>query len=160
MTLEQVLEFIESNKDNENAIRDIELATRPHIMRYRAIKKGVSTEVAQVKKKDSKVLAGSSAVAKGLDIEASAIANELWREVKSRYEWVKEENMRKWAEDIEKIHRIDKFDYVTIMTVMRWSQQDDFWQQNIRSGANLRKHFDKLLIKTKKFVDNSRVDTV
>lgn len=55
----------------------------------------------------------------------------------------------KWARDIEKLHRIDGYDYKLIQAVLEWSQQDDFWKQNIRSGATLRKQFTQLLIRIK-----------
>ncbi len=50
-----------------------------------------------------------------------------------------------WAEDIEKIHRIDGVPYNTIMEVIRWCQNDSFWWKNIMSGDKLRKQMPKLL---------------
>jgi hypothetical protein len=55
----------------------------------------------------------------------------------------------RWAKDIEKIHRIDGYDYKMIEAVLEWSQQDEFWKQNIRSGATLRKQFTQLLVRIK-----------
>ena len=56
-----------------------------------------------------------------------------------------EKYAEKWAASIEKIHRIDKHPIDRIKDVIDWSQQDDFWHQNIKSGDTLRKQFDRLL---------------
>jgi len=64
----------------------------------------------------------------------------------------------RWAQDIEKLHRIDGYDYELITKVMDWSQQDQFWRQNIKSGATLRKQFTTLLMQIKeKQTNNLRV---
>ena len=54
--------------------------------------------------------------------------------------------MQKDAETIEKIHRLDGYTYEEINAVMKWSQEDDFWSQNILSTAKFRKQFDKLML--------------
>ena len=64
----------------------------------------------------------------------------------------------RWAQDIEKLHRIDGYDYELITKVMDWSQQDQFRRQNIKSGATLRKQFTTLLMQIKeKQTNNLRV---
>lgn len=78
--------------------------------------------------------------------EPLIIAERMAVEVTERYQFIKAQP-EKWAADIEKLHRIDGHDYQTILAVMNWSQNDDFWKQNIRSGAKLRKHFDDLLVR-------------
>lgn len=50
----------------------------------------------------------------------------------------------RWAKDIEKMHRIDGRSWQNIEKAIDWAMNDSFWQQNIWSGANLRKHYDKL----------------
>lgn len=59
----------------------------------------------------------------------------------------KQEN---WAKDIQALHKSDEMEYQLIEAVIRWlftiyqpSSTFD-WRQQIRSGANLRKHFLKL----------------
>lgn len=64
----------------------------------------------------------------------------------------------RWAEDIEKLHRIDGYDYKLITAVADWSQQDNFWKQNIRSGATLRKQFTKLLVRIKS--EQSQIEVI
>lgn len=61
----------------------------------------------------------------------------------------------KWAEDIEKLHRIDGASYQDIESVIRWSQQDSFWAQNILSGSKLRKQYNSLVARiTTDFTNN------
>lgn len=50
----------------------------------------------------------------------------------------------RWAADIEKMHRIDGRSWEAIAACIDWSQRDDFWHQNILSGAKLRKHYDRM----------------
>lgn len=52
-------------------------------------------------------------------------------------------------EEMNRIARIDQKPYVIIEKVIEWSQQDEFWRQNIRSVSRLRKQFDTMLIKAK-----------
>lgn len=51
---------------------------------------------------------------------------------------------KRWAEDIDKMHRIDGRSWRQIAGAIDWSQRDNFWHQNILSGANLRKHYDRI----------------
>ena len=52
-----------------------------------------------------------------------------------------------WAQDIEKLHRLDKQDYGLIRRVLEWCQSDSFWKSNILSGGKLRKQWNKLTAK-------------
>lgn len=53
----------------------------------------------------------------------------------------------RWAEDLDKLNRIDKQSWEHIEEVMDWSQQDEFWKSNILSGGALRKSYDRLSAK-------------
>ena len=55
-------------------------------------------------------------------------------------------NAERWCDAIDKIHRIDGHTFEQIAAVMRWSQSDQFWRQQIKSGATLRKQFDRLIM--------------
>ena len=50
----------------------------------------------------------------------------------------------RWAEDIEKAHRIDGRGWEQLKAAIVWSQRDEFWKQNILSGEKLRKHYDRM----------------
>ena len=56
----------------------------------------------------------------------------------------RETSIKKWAEDIDKLNRLNGQPWEHIEKVMLWSQNDSFWQANILSGNKLRKQFDTL----------------
>lgn len=87
-------------------------------------------------------------IEKVLDQKATFIASTMAQLVVANYSFAKVEP-QKWAADIEKLNRIDGYPYDVIMAVVRWSQDDDFWKQNIRSGSKLRKQFETLLVRMK-----------
>lgn len=61
------------------------------------------------------------------------------------------------SDAINKLHRLDGFDYGTIEAVINWCQQDEFWKRNIQSGSTLRKQFaSKLLVNIQGKVEKQR----
>ena len=83
------------------------------------------------------------------DSEAVRIARKLARNVKEKFSFVKvsEKDIVRWAEDIDKINRLDGYKWSEIEWVVEWVKQDSFWCQQIRSGGNLRKKFETLKIR-------------
>jgi len=81
----------------------------------------------------------------------------LYDLVKQNYPFIIERKTEKQKiadyEEMNRINRIDGRDYKIIEFIIRWSQQDDFWKQNIRSVSKLRKQFDTLMIRAKSQVD-------
>ncbi len=78
------------------------------------------------------------------------ITDYLLKKVKQRYPFIKnktEKDLINDYEEMNRLHRIDGFDYNTILAIVNFSQTDDFWCQNIRSVSKLRKQFENLLIK-------------
>ena len=76
-------------------------------------------------------------------------------------DWQLRGNMDTWAEHIDKLHRIDKRTYQQIEFMIRWTQNHNFWQQNILSTAKLRDQFNNLIPKVKaeaaaKYQQNSK----
>jgi predicted phage replisome organizer len=55
-------------------------------------------------------------------------------------------NLDKWNDDMEKLERIDKYDYMQIRSVIDWCQQDSFWKGNILSAPKLREKIATLLM--------------
>ena len=54
-------------------------------------------------------------------------------------------HQKNWAKDIEKAHRIDGRTWEQLRGAITYAQDySDFWGVNIRSGAKLRKHYDRL----------------
>ena len=84
-----------------------------------------------------------------IDPVARRIAEEMHNSMSQNFPNLEryKKNADKSAREIEKINRLDGYDWSTIEVVMRFSQNDEFWQQQVWSGGNLRKHFDKLLAK-------------
>ncbi|MBE0425775.1 MAG: replication protein [Nitrospirae bacterium] len=68
----------------------------------------------------------------------------------------KESTIQKWADAIEKLHRIDKQTVEDIKTVIEWSQKDPFWKVNILSGEKLREKWDVLYLQAKEAKKNLR----
>jgi uncharacterized membrane-anchored protein len=83
--------------------------------------------------------------------QAQRLAKLLHNSVKQRYNFTKERpnEIFRSVYQIDLLHRVDKYDWPIIEAVLTWSQNDPFWQQNIRSGAKLRQKFEELLIKIK-----------
>ena len=86
------------------------------------------------------------AQARELPKEAEQLAERLYKWIKKNKpnRKVQDNWKRRWAEDIDKMHRIDGRDWQRIAGAIDWSQRDEFWHQNILSGANLRKHYDRI----------------
>lgn len=61
----------------------------------------------------------------------------------------KEDTILRWADAVDKLHRIDKQTIEDIQIVIEWCQNDPFWKQNILSGDKLREKWDQLYPKAK-----------
>lgn len=59
----------------------------------------------------------------------------------------KKPDLQKWASAMDKILRLDGRSAEEVKKVIRWSQEDSFWQNNILSPVKLRKQFDQLALK-------------
>ena len=53
----------------------------------------------------------------------------------------------RWAEDIEKLLRIDGVDVDEFRQVLQFCMNDSFWQSNVLSGQKLREQYPQLLVK-------------
>lgn len=58
--------------------------------------------------------------------------------------------MQSWCADIDKILQIDKRTFEQVEVMIRWCQQDSFWQANILSASKLREKFDTLIAQCKR----------
>ncbi|MDA2921677.1 hypothetical protein MYX07_00235 [Patescibacteria group bacterium AH-259-L07] len=84
----------------------------------------------------------------------------LYSLVQKNYSWVKqktEKALEKNCEEMNRLNRIDGWDYKQIEFVIRWSQKDDFWRQNIRSVSKLRKQFENLIIRIKEKSNKNKI---
>lgn len=58
-----------------------------------------------------------------------------------------ETTLQSWAADFDKCHRIDGYDWRTVMETLIFSQRDSFWQVNILSGRKFRGKLLQLMAK-------------
>lgn len=58
-----------------------------------------------------------------------------------------DENLQSWAIHIDYLKRLDNLTEKEIRTLIKFATTDSFWQSNILSTKNLRKHKDKLMAK-------------
>lgn len=70
--------------------------------------------------------------------------------------WVMKGSQDVWAEDINKIYRIDGRTYEQIEFMIRWTQKDPFWSKNILSASKLREKFNDLIPRLKEIKNNSQ----
>ena len=68
----------------------------------------------------------------------------------------KRPNLQKWAVHIDRMIRIDHRKPEQIERIIRWSQQDNFWQNNILSTAKLREKFDQLELKNNAIINRGQ----
>ncbi|HEX2867828.1 MAG TPA: hypothetical protein VHO03_12340 [Ignavibacteriales bacterium] len=71
----------------------------------------------------------------------------LFSLIKKRSGKYKPPDFNKWGIHIERMIKIDNRTPQEIAEVIKWSQEDPFWQNNILSTETLRKQFDKLYLK-------------
>lgn len=82
----------------------------------------------------------------------------LYKEIMIRDSNFRVPNLLNWCKDIDKLMRIDGRTFNEIVAVIRWCQQDDFWQNNILSTKKLREKFPQLSLKMngERYGKNSR----
>ena len=66
----------------------------------------------------------------------------------------KKPDLQSWAKNIDLMIRVDKRSIKEIEGAIRWSQNDEFWQNNILSTRALRRQFDQLYLKAKSEQNN------
>lgn len=86
-------------------------------------------------------------------IDNLVVLNDVFSKKYSKMSYAQQVNhIQKWAQDIDKLMRIDGQKYGDIKMVIDWIYNDPFWSTVVLSTANLRKNFPKLYPKAvKKF---------
>jgi hypothetical protein len=79
-----------------------------------------------------------------VDSDAYRLADLLLRLIRERDPKAKGDPQR-WAEDTDKLLRIDGRTPKEVEAVIHWCQADSFWRTNCLSAARLRHHFSQLL---------------
>lgn len=75
---------------------------------------------------------------------AEKLRNEILKLYPNNATAKKEDCIKRWAVDIDKMIRLDGRDWQDIDKAIAWAMNDDFWQRNIWSGRALREHYDRL----------------
>ena len=75
------------------------------------------------------------------------LSNYLLNHILKRKPDHKQPNLQKWSKTASVMLRRDNRSTETIKDVIRWCQNDEFWQNNILSMDKLRKQFDQLEMK-------------
>jgi len=78
--------------------------------------------------------------------EASELSKFFFSKIKEIKEDFKEPDLDKWANELDRMLRIDGRDPQKIREIIIWSMGNSFWKGNILSAEKLRKQFDKLEI--------------
>jgi len=84
----------------------------------------------------------------------------LFTLMKENYSFIKNEPCEKDYCEMNRLSRIDGWDYKQIEYIIRWSQQDEFWRQNIRSVSKLRKQFSQLVIRVKENIKKNKITII
>lgn len=82
-----------------------------------------------------------------VDVEMVNLLVELIQ--KNNPAWKMKGNPDKWAADMNKLRRIDGYTEKQVEYMIRWTQKDSFWSQNILSASKLREKFNDLIPKLK-----------
>lgn len=106
----------------------------------------ICTECGQTFKKRAK----ATAIAATYTEQDRELCHLLFESVIANYPFLadKPPTAKDYAE-MNKLARLDGKPYPLIEVVINWCQQNDFWKQNIRSVAKLRKQFDTLMVQAK-----------
>lgn len=109
-----------------------------------------STNITSINKESS---SNSKKPEYGNDSPYIKLAKHLFNYLKKRNPKHRVPNWQRWADDFRKTVELDKRTVKEVKDVIDWSQQDDFWQNNILSAGKLRQQFDQLYLKMNE--DNS-----
>lgn len=66
-------------------------------------------------------------------------------------------DLTKWADEAERLHRLDNRPESEAIKVATWALQDNFWKSNILSVDKLRKHYTKLKLQMNRKGNNKSV---
>lgn len=88
--------------------------------------------------------------------DAISLTQFLYDLIKKNNPNARNPNLNSWAEEMDRIIRIDGRDPEDIRKVIAWCQTDSFWRGNILSVTKLRKQYDQLWIKMKSKTKSNR----
>lgn len=123
--------------------RTSEIPVRPDFLRKKPLETPISDTInPQTKLNKTKVKKEYCPNSQELQISEL-----LFSLIQARDPKAKKPDFQKWAKHIDLLIRLDKRDPDEIRKVIEWSQQSDFWKNNILSTEKLRKQFTQLKLK-------------
>jgi DNA-binding MarR family transcriptional regulator len=128
-------------------MRDIE----PNV-ENRQVRKPSLTKIDTVSNKEIKEIKNSSnkEVTQKFSPEVYGMVDLLTDLIKrNNPDWQMRGTVETWASHIDKLHRIDGRTFEQIAYMIKWTQHDQFWSQNILSTEKLREKFNDLIPKLK-----------
>ena len=132
-----------TEKEKETEKRKSKAATPPRVPRFSP----PSVEKAQLSIKNGK---GKTFPQDSNAYKAAALLARLILERNPELKPRTERDLQRWANDIDKINRLDGYEWEMISDVLTFSQRDPFWQTHTLSGAKLRKQFETLYAQMKR----------
>jgi hypothetical protein len=78
--------------------------------------------------------------------DASDLCKFFIEKIKERNPKFKDPKVDKWTQEFECLLKQDSREYQDTRVLIEWIHTHSFWKSNILSPANLRKHYDKLLM--------------
>lgn len=137
--------------------RFFQLLKREKMIETESVLKSTRLTVCNYKRYDPKRIANGEQTATDnnvnndtiIDTEEFQLSELLFKEIKKRKPDYRKPNLQEWAIHIDRMIRLDNRDPARIESVIRWCQQDGFWQNNILSTKKLRKQFDQLELRMK-----------
>lgn len=91
------------------------------------------------------------------DTNEYILAEYLYKSILANDSKTKKPNLYRWAEDIDKLMRLDERSKEDIRAVIEFATRDDFWKTNILSANSLRAKFPQLHLKAKQINNSSKV---
>jgi hypothetical protein len=79
--------------------------------------------------------------------EAATISEYFFKKIKEHLPKAKPPNIKKWAEEMDRLLRIDKRTAQEVMEAIDWMQEDKWLKANVLSPKSLRSQFDRICAK-------------
>lgn len=68
-------------------------------------------------------------------------------------------NLDKWNDEMDKLERLDNYDYMKIRSAIDWCQQDSFWKSNILSVSKLRDKIGTIIMQMQRKQTGGKVSS-
>lgn len=84
----------------------------------------------------------------------------MFENIRGAHPKFKQPNFQKWAEDMDKMLRLDGRTQEEISALILWVTQDMFWSKNVLSAKKLREKFDQLWMNARSAVSQAKKNQI